>query len=280
LNPPGAPTGLLGDTPERDYSRKLQLFSRFAEAELREAIASLHLTPGMRILDAGCGTGEALQWLAEAAGGEGEFIGIDLASAHVAAARALLASRALVLRADLMRAPLAPASLDLVWSVNTVNHLHDPVAGVAGLARLLRPGGRLVIGQSSLLPDMYFAWDARLERVTNEAVREYYRERYRLSERDLTAVRSVVGVLRCAKLHNVTARTFMIERLAPLRASDQAYLLEAIFRNTWGARLRPYMSPEDYTELTRLCDPNAPQFALRRADLHFLQTFTLVTANS
>jgi cyclopropane fatty-acyl-phospholipid synthase-like methyltransferase len=53
-------SGQLGDTTARNYSRKLKLFNAFAELELRRVIAGLALTPGMRILDAGCGTGEAL----------------------------------------------------------------------------------------------------------------------------------------------------------------------------------------------------------------------------
>ena len=75
--------GLLGDTPARDYSRKLQLFNAFAEPELRRLIESLSLGPGMRILDAGCGTGEALHWLLEATESAGEVVGIELAAAHV-----------------------------------------------------------------------------------------------------------------------------------------------------------------------------------------------------
>ena len=39
--------GLLGDTPSRDYSRKLQLFNAFAEPELRQLIESLNLRPGI-----------------------------------------------------------------------------------------------------------------------------------------------------------------------------------------------------------------------------------------
>ena len=268
-------SGLLGDTVARDYSRKLTQFNALAGPELRQLIASLGLKPGMHVLDAGCGTGDALEWLRDEVGGEGSVTGIDLATAHTTAARTAAPANTLVVQADLLRPPLAGQSLDLVWSVNTVNHLHDPVAGVRTLAGLLRPGGRIALGQSSLLPDMYFAWDARLERLANEAVRQYYRDRYHVSERDLTAVRSIVGLLQRSGLRDVTVRTVMIERTWPLRPADESYLLDTIFRNTWGERLRPYLSDEDFDELTRLCDPEHPEFALRRPDFHFLQSFTM-----
>jgi SAM-dependent methyltransferase len=174
-----------------------------------------------------------------------------------------------------MQPPLAPRSFDLVWSVNTINHLREPLAGVRVLATLLCPGGRIAVGQSSLLPEMFFAWDSRLERLTTEAVHRYYRDRYGLTERELADARSIVGLLRRAALRNVRVQTFIIERVSPLNHADEAYLLEAIFRDTWGERLRPYLSGEDYDELTALCDPRHPEFALRRTDFHFLQTFTL-----
>ena len=267
--------GKLGDTPERDYGRKLRLFNAFAKTELRAAIATLDLKPGMRVLDAGCGTGEALGWLQAAVTPGGAAVGVDLAAEHLRGARAALAGDALLLQADLRKLPLAGASFDAIWSVNTLHHLQDPLAGVRALAALLRRGGQLALGQSSLLPDMYFAWDARLERVTNEAVRSYYRERYGVSERELAAVRALVGVLRAGGLANVCVRTFVIERIAPLDPPAHAWLVEAIFRGTWGERLRPYLAAADHTELMALCDPQHPRFALLRPDFHFLQTFTL-----
>jgi len=272
---PTETSGILGDNAARNYARKLNQFNAFAEPELRQSIASLQLQPGMRVLDAGCGAGDTLAWLRADVGDDGMVMGIDLAAAHTVAARAIAPAEALVIQADLLSPPVAAQTLDLIWSVNTVNHLHDPVAGLKGLACLLRPGGRIALGQSSLLPDMYFAWDARLERSANEAVRQYYRDRYQVSERDLTGVRSLVGLLQRSGLRDITVRTVMIERTSPLRPADESYLLEAIFRNTWGERLRPYLSSEDFDALTRLCDPEHPEFALRRPDFHFLQSFTL-----
>jgi SAM-dependent methyltransferase len=268
--------GRLGDTPQRDYSAKLRLFNALAEPELRAAIGSLDLNPGMRVLDAGCGTGETLAWLAAAVAPGGLAVGLDLSASHLEAARAALPHPPPLFQADVLKAPLSNVSLDLVWSVNTIHHLRDPALATRTLASLLRPGGRLALGQSSLLPDMYFAWDARLERVVTEAVRAYYRDRYGLREHDLTAVRGLLGLLQAAGLSVTSARTFVIERLAPLDPFAHAWLLDAIFRGTWGERLQSYLSAADHRDLTELCDPQHERFALARPDFHFLQTFTLV----
>ncbi|HEV7138719.1 MAG TPA: class I SAM-dependent methyltransferase [Steroidobacteraceae bacterium] len=271
-----AAAGLLGDTASRDYSRKLRLFNDFAAPELRLAVAGLGIMQGMRVLDAGCGTGDVLRWLRDAVGPGGMAVGIDLSAAHAQAARAAASPGAAVLQADLLRACLAPATLDLIWSVNTINHFHDPAAGLAALAALLLPGGRIALGQSALLPEMYFAWDSRLERLSHEAVRRYYQARYGIDERDLRSTRNILGWMQRAGMRNIVVRTLVMERVHPLRNADEAYLLEAIFRGTFGERLRPYLPVEEFEALSMLCDPLHPAFALNRADFHFLQTFTLV----
>lgn len=276
---PTTSVGMLGDTTQRDYSHKLQRFNCFAAAELRQAVADLALTAGMRILDAGCGTGEALAWLRQAVGASGFVVGVELAAAHVAASRQAARTDLALVQGDLTRSCFLPGSFDLVWSVNTINHVRDPVAGIRALAMLLRPGGRIAVAQSSLLPDMLFAWDVELERAVYDAVKNYYLERYGLTSGDLKGVRAVVGWLRAAGLRKASVRTYVIERTAPASAADEAYLVEVIFRGTWGGeRLAPYLSASQREELQRLCDPRHADFALHRPDFHFLQTFTLATA--
>lgn len=265
--------GLLGDSAARDYSGKLRSFNAFAEPELRAAIRTLGLRPGMRVLDAGCGTGEALAWLGAEVGATGTVVGMDLAIAHVHAAGDG------AIQADLLEPPFMGGTFDAIWSVNVVNHLRSPLDGIRVLGTLLRPGGRIALGQSSFLPDMCFAWDARLERVVNEAVRAYYRERYAVDERGLAAVRANVGLLRAAGFHDVRAATFTIDRISPVKPGDEGYIVETLFRDSWGTRLQPYMDATDYAMLVRLCDPVDEAFALARPDFHFLQTFTLVTGS-
>jgi SAM-dependent methyltransferase len=267
--------GLLGDTAARDYSDKLSKFNAFAQPELNGLIKSLNLASGMHVLDVGCGTGEALSWLLREVTSSGKVVGVDLSAAHVAAARLHAPPQVEIHRADLYEDLFDAASFDLIWCVNTINHLTDPVGGVLHLATLLRDGGRIAIGQSSLLPDMYFAWDARLERAVNDAVRRYYQHRYDLDEHDLKAVRALVGILRQAGLQSITVSTVMIERTSPLDAASESYLRDSIFHGTWGERLRPYLSAADYDELAALCDSTHAHYALRRPDFHFLQTFTL-----
>ena len=85
-NPSAAvsPAGLLGDTPSRDYSGKLSQFNSFAQPELRRLIENLGLSPGMNVLDAGCGTGKLFPGCSRRSNPSGHVVGIDLAAAHVA----------------------------------------------------------------------------------------------------------------------------------------------------------------------------------------------------
>lgn len=268
-----AGSALLGDSAARDYGAKLARFSACAAPELAQLVASLELTEGMRVVDAGCGTGEVLGLLAASAGPAGCAVGMDLSAAH---AHAAAAAGRLAVQADLLRAPLPAGQFDLVWSLNTINHVRRQDVAVAALCGLLRPGGRLALAQSHFLPEMFFAWDARLERLVTEAVRAYYRERYGVSETELGGLRALVGLMRAGGLREVRARTVLIERVSPLDPATAAYLQESVFEQTWGERLRPYLAAADFEALRRLCDPADAACALKRTDFHFLQSLTLV----
>lgn len=127
------------------------------------------------VLDAGCGTGNAIESLTQRYPGA-DIVALDLALAMVQRARQRRAGwrQALGLRrpvlavcADIEQLPIVAASVDLVWSNLVLQWANDPAAVFAGINRALRPGGLLLF--SSFGPDTlkelraaYRAADARV----------------------------------------------------------------------------------------------------------------------
>lgn len=125
------------------------------------------------ILDAGCGTGQLVAFLALAAKHR-RVVGVDGCPASLAEAerfRQRVGMRNLTLaRADLFRLPLAPASFDVVISRGVVHHTEDPY-GVTGLvAQLVKPGGYFVLGFYETLGRSFHCARRALGRVVGKPV--------------------------------------------------------------------------------------------------------------
>jgi ubiquinone/menaquinone biosynthesis C-methylase UbiE len=98
------------------------------------------LPPGTA-LDAACGTGRHARWLC--ARGH-RVIGVDASAEMLDMARTALPEADLRL-GDLIALPVETASVDLVVCALALTHCEDLRRPVAELARVLRPGGRLVV---------------------------------------------------------------------------------------------------------------------------------------
>ena len=99
-----------------------------------------------RILDVGCGTGYLLGRLAARAPQAEALAGIDAASAMVEVARgAATDDRLRFVVGTAERLPWPAASFDLVVSTTSFDHWADQRAGLAQCARVLEPGGCLVL---------------------------------------------------------------------------------------------------------------------------------------
>ncbi|HEY0718995.1 MAG TPA: methyltransferase domain-containing protein, partial [Streptosporangiaceae bacterium] len=128
-----------------------QLHRDFADRAVRIALA---VAPGaQRVLDVGSGTGYALRQLAAALPGAHELTGVDAAPEMVrVASQASRDARVRFIEGTAERLPRPDASADLVISTTSFDHWADQGAGLAECARVLVPGGHLV------LSDLFSVW--------------------------------------------------------------------------------------------------------------------------
>ena len=115
------------------WPQELQLLRRYA------------LPPRARILDAGCGTGEATLRLAEELP-EATILGVDVLDANLARAReraAHLAPRVRLEHRSIFCLDLPAAAFDLTVCRHVLQSIPRADAAIAELVRVTRPGGRI-----------------------------------------------------------------------------------------------------------------------------------------
>jgi tocopherol O-methyltransferase len=157
---------------------------------------------GARVLDVGCGMGATAVSLALDLGCD--VTGITLSAVQVEIAQALAEEKGVAgsVRFEVMDADQAefPEPFDAVWMVGVLGHLPDQAAFVRRSTRLLRPGGRFVLGDWMVPSDLDPEVRERLVepvrqgmlmptiRSLDETTRWFAEAGYRvLASRDLTA---------------------------------------------------------------------------------------------
>jgi cyclopropane fatty-acyl-phospholipid synthase-like methyltransferase len=106
--------------------------------------------PGDRVLDAGCGLGGSSFWLASHCAAE--VVGISPVAYQIVRAREIAHARSLdglvrFEQADYTRTSFPDGSFDVVWALESLCHAVHKEAFYIEAARLLRPGGRLVVAE-------------------------------------------------------------------------------------------------------------------------------------
>jgi SAM-dependent methyltransferase len=118
-----------------------ETFTAFLEETLKPR-------PGKRILDVGCGTGTAEVSLARLRLSQMHLFGVDLVVERLREAHA--ATRGMNARvgyaaADAAKLPFGANVFDSTYCVAVLQHIRDLSAALAEIARVTRPGGRVLI---------------------------------------------------------------------------------------------------------------------------------------
>jgi len=128
-----------------DWDRLRALHVDEAEVE-RAMLEVIGERPFDRLLDLGTGTGRVLELLAPHIR---RGVGIDLSHEMLSVARAKLDAAGYghcqVRHGDLYALPFEAASFDVVTIHQVLHYLDDPARAIGEAARMLRPGGRLLI---------------------------------------------------------------------------------------------------------------------------------------
>jgi tocopherol O-methyltransferase len=214
------------------------------------------IAAGMRVIDAGCGVGSSVLWLA--AQQDVKAIGLTIVPQQAAYAQELahnagLAPQAIFCCADYHAAPVLSGTADVIWMVESLCHATDHAGVLAEAYRMLAPGGRLVIADrlrrrrpdpppaERLLTRWLSNW-AMPDLLTAAELRDHLRRTrfQRITQEDVTteawAALRFLGLLGAVSLPAAAllylARLQNTRQLTAINANVDQY--RALRRNLWG----------------------------------------------
>ncbi|MEU6058468.1 class I SAM-dependent methyltransferase [Streptomyces sp. NPDC047097] len=274
---------------ELDWSALLPLLEQSAELQAplyREAgqwLAGL-LPAGTvrRVLDVGSGPGVLSCLLAEVFP-YAEVVAVDGTPELLAAAErraTAQGARVTTLHADLPGELPALGEADLLWAANSLHHLGDQRAALAGFAERLRPGGLLAIVEGGL-PQRFLPRNPGIGRPgLEQRIEAVHAEWFARMRADLPDAKDEVddwrALLADTGLVPSGSRTFLHDSPAPVTDAvrHQAVTQFTRYREAFGEAL----AADDLAALDRLLDPAEPLGLHRRTDLYWLAAHTVHTA--
>jgi SAM-dependent methyltransferase len=164
----------------------------------------LGLAHGERLLDVGCGLGEAAIALAQDLGEGGEVVGIDASERMLRVARANAGAARCPVRftlGDACALDEPDDSFDAARSERTLQWLADPAAAVAEMVRVVRPGGRVSLIDTDWSTFAIDVGDDALSLLVHDVVRTERRRPSNVGRR----LPGLVGTAGCAPLATTRA---------------------------------------------------------------------------
>jgi len=157
------PLSRLAPAPRIDDRTDMGAFLRQILAEgttFLDKFAPWHEVKGRTVLDVGCGLGA--RTAAVAIAGAAEVVGIDTDTEKIRWAQTLASmegiDNVLFVVQSVSRAAFRENRFDLILLTDVIEHLTDPGAALSECARVLRPGGKILVA----FPPYLSPWGAHL----------------------------------------------------------------------------------------------------------------------
>lgn len=134
------------------------LFEAFSVDELglrRWMVDLLDLQPGSRVLDVGCGTGKDSLLMLERIGPTGELFAQDLSIGMLRVARRKLAEaggQVDLFQTNASYLPFADVQFDAAFHFGGINEFGELRGALAEMTRVVKPGGKVVVGDEGIAP--------------------------------------------------------------------------------------------------------------------------------
>ncbi len=205
---------------------------------LRDVLAP---RPGERVLEVGCGSGVLCRLVATGLLPGGEMVGVDVAPDMIAAARKLAGAQAGV-RFEVSAGEALPSrdeTFDAAFGARLLLHVKDPVSVVVEMARVVKPGGRVVL--------MDWDWETIVVTHPNrELTRRVLHWRCDHHSGDNWSGRRLLDHALDARLRDVT-----IVPVTTIARSETAALTGSLFRAAERARADDAITLDEYAHWTR-----------------------------
>lgn len=266
---------------ESAYIKALESTSRLSEPAIRNAIKSLTLPTGSRVLDVPCGTGTQMQWMLEIHP-KLKITGFDIAQDHIKYSKEKLTKSGKIhscefITGDMKKFEFDNNTFDLVWCCDGLwpgskemgCPSEEPYSILKDMVRITKPGGKIAIlfwTSQKLLPGYPF-----LEATLNATKSSIMAANPHISPQ-LHFMRAPAWLLK-AGLENIQTQTFAADINTPLNDLEKVGL-HFLFDMFWG-RSENEVLKETWKKYKDITNPGSEEYILNQCGYAGLLTYTM-----